>query len=225
MSMGYDSLMKRQALAAALLALLAGPPSPMLRRPSAHFDAGLGGTKAIFTCGTDQEPARRTEGRVSTWNFSALSFTPDFRGMKPLLIPYKSITRLEFGPTPGHRAETVITPPCSLNRQDRYLTIFYKVSADVAGVKEKQDQPESRESREKERQDRQDKRDRKYRMDRKDQRDQAAQEQKKENDKEKEHIAVFEFGEGVLRPTLRIVETRSGKRITYQDAAARKAAR
>ena len=31
--------------------------------------------------------------------------------------------------------------------------------------------------------------------------------------------------ESVLRPTLRIVETRSGKRVTYQDTAARKAAR
>jgi hypothetical protein len=157
--------MKRQALAAALLALLTSAP----------LDAGLGGSKAIFTCGTDPEPARRTEGRVDTAGLSALSFKPDFRGTKPLLIPYKSITRLEFGPTPGRRAETFITPPCVLKRQDRYLTIFYDLE--------------------------------------------------KQKEREKVHIAVFDLGEGVLRQTLRIVEARSGKRVTYQDAAARKAAR
>lgn len=204
--------MTRQAFAAALFALLTSAP----------VAAGLGGSKAILTCGTDPEPARQTEGRVDTGGLSALSFKPDFRGIKPLLIPYKSITRLEFGPTPGRRAETLITPPCSLRRHDYYLTVFYKVSADLD---EKPDKPESRESRERERQDKQDKKDRKYDRDWKDQKDRAAAEEKKELDKEKVHIAVFQIGEGVLRPTLRILETRSGRRVTYQDASARKAAR
>jgi len=209
--------MKRQAIVAALLALLAGAP----------LAAGPGGSKAVFTCGTEKEPARRTEGRVDTWNFSALSFTPDFRGMKPLLIPYKAITRLEFGPTPGRRAEAILTPPCAVKRQDRYLTIFYKVSADVKqeeGTPDSNDSKDAKVSKEtKDRQDREDRRDRKNQKDVKDQKDQAAK--KDEFEKEKEHVAVFELGESVLRPTLKIIETRSGKRITYQDVDARKAAR
>lgn len=199
--------MKRQAIATALLALLAGPPSPRLQPPGALLAAGLGRSKAVFTCGTEPEPARRTEGRVDTWNFSALSFTPDFRGLQKLQIPYKSITRLEFGTAPRLRGDTVITPACPLKRQGHYLTIFYKVSADAA------------EKPEKERQGRQD------RMDRKHQKDKAATDQEKAREKEKEHVALFELGEGVLRPTLRMIETRSGKRITYQNVEARKAAR
>jgi hypothetical protein len=220
--------MNRQALAAALLALLTSAP----------LDAGLGGSKAIFTCGTEPEPARRTEGRVETGGLSALSFKPDFRGIKPLLIPYKSIIRLEFGPTPGRRAGTLITPPCSLRRHDNYLTVFYKVTADIeekSEKSEKSDRPESRASREKERQDKKDKKDRdkdkkdktdkKYDRDPKDQKDRTATEEKKELDEEKVRIAVFQIGEDVLRPTLRILETRSGRRVTYPDASARKAAR
>jgi hypothetical protein len=40
-----------------------------------------------------------------------------------------------------------------------------------------------------------------------------------------EYFAVFELGDKLLRPTLRILETRSGKRIRYEDTRARKAAR
>lgn len=39
----------------------------------------------------------------------------------------------------------------------------------------------------------------------------------------KEQAAVFELGKDIVRTTLEIVETRSGKDITYQDEEARKA--
>ena len=222
--------MNRPALAAALLALLTGAP----------VDAAPG-SKAIFTCGTDLEPARRTEGRVDTGGLSALSFKPDFRGIKPLLIPYKSITRLEFGPAPGRGAEAAITPPCALNGRVRYLTIFYRMELspeeqewrdrrtkeEKKEDQKKKDNPDSRETREKERKELQERTDRKYEMDRKEKEYWERKDRAKEieRDLEKEHIAVFVLDEGLLRPTFRIVETRSGKRVIYQDAAARKAAR
>ena len=41
----------------------------------------------------------------------------------------------------------------------------------------------------------------------------------------KEQAAVFELGKEIVRTTLTIVETRSGKKIDYQDEEARKAGR
>lgn len=41
----------------------------------------------------------------------------------------------------------------------------------------------------------------------------------------KEQAAVFELGKDIIRTTLTIVETRSGKQIEYQDEEARKAGR
>ena len=63
------------------------------------------------------------------------------------------------------------------------------------------------------------------RKDQKDQKDQKDEKDERGVKKEMEYVAVFELGDGVLRPALRILETRSGKRINYQDAQARKAAR
>ena len=41
----------------------------------------------------------------------------------------------------------------------------------------------------------------------------------------KDQVAVLELGKDIVRTTLPIVETRSGKKITYQDDEARKSAR
>lgn len=41
----------------------------------------------------------------------------------------------------------------------------------------------------------------------------------------KEQAAVFELGKAIVRTTLTIVETRSGKKVEYQDEEARKAGR
>jgi hypothetical protein len=256
----------RHALAAALLAALSGTS------PSA-----ADGNKVTYTCGTAPETVKRADGKVNTWNLSAFSFTPDNRSTRPLLIRYRSITRLEFGHTPPHPVETrdtaPITLPCALKpeRKDYYLTIFYK--EEVPDDDEKKATSESKEQRDKKTQARQDRRDRlerwdsknrtdpkddrnqktstnrraqrdqKNASDRRDQRDgtdrkdeKAENDRKDESDrndlkdesgakKEKEYFAVFELGDGVLRPALRILETRSGKRVNFQDANARKAAR
>jgi vacuolar-type H+-ATPase subunit I/STV1 len=63
--------------------------------------------------------------------------------------------------------------------------------------------------------------------------EQEREKQRKERDKEEEKarekkpdaVAVFELGDGILKETLRILESRSGKRIRYQDAEARRSAR
>ena len=40
----------------------------------------------------------------------------------------------------------------------------------------------------------------------------------------KDQVAVLELGKDIVRATLPIVETRSGKRVEYQDDEARKSA-
>jgi hypothetical protein len=273
--------MRRRALAAAVLAAV-----------SATSPSAADGNKVTYTCGTAPETIKRADGRVNTWNLSAFSFTPDNRSTRPLLIRYRSITRLEYGRTPPRPVETddtaPITLPCALKpeRKDYYLTIFYKEEV-PDDEDEKKATSESKEQRDKktqarqDRQDRSDRQDRRDRVDRRDrlepwdsknrtdpkdrnqktsanrraQRDQknagdrrdqrdgtdrkdvkADNDRKDESDqkdvkdesgakKEKEYFAVFELGDGVLRPALRILETRSGKRVNFQDANARKAAR
>jgi hypothetical protein len=44
-------------------------------------------------------------------------------------------------------------------------------------------------------------------------------------DDDKDQVAVIELGKDVVRTMLPIVETRSGKKITYQDEEARKSAK
>jgi hypothetical protein len=46
---------------------------------------------------------------------------------------------------------------------------------------------------------------------------------KDENDKDQ--VAVFELGKDIVRTTLPILETRSGKKMEYQDAKAKKSAK
>jgi hypothetical protein len=41
----------------------------------------------------------------------------------------------------------------------------------------------------------------------------------------KDQVAVLELGKDIVRTTIPIVETRSGKKVTYQDDEARKSAR
>lgn len=45
------------------------------------------------------------------------------------------------------------------------------------------------------------------------------------DDMEKDQVAVIELGKDIVRATLPIVETRSGKKIEYQDEEARKSSR
>jgi hypothetical protein len=70
-----------------------------------------------------------------------------------------------------------------------------------------------------------DRKDVKAANDRRDEGDQKDEKDESGVTNEKEYFAVFELGDGVLRPALRILETRSGKRVNFQDANARKAAR
>jgi type IV secretory pathway VirB10-like protein len=222
----------RRALATISLAMLAG----------ASLLAGRATDKAIYTCGTVPGAVKRAEGRMNTLSLSALSFTPDSRSTKPLLIRYKSITRLEYGRTAPHPIETSETPPialpCTSRRQEPYLIIFYEAippdEDETSGTwqsKEQRDKEEEK-RREKERPDLKERRERAERRDRTDpakqddQRNSKEEElKKKERMKEKEYYAVFELGDKLLRPTLRVLENRSGKRVKYQDAEARKAAR
>ena len=231
--------MTRRALTAAALAVgVAGAGSPLL--------AGRDRNKATYTCGTVPETRKQVEGRVNTWSLSALDFTPDSRAAKPLRIRYKSITRLEYGRTPPHRIETAdtapITLPCALKpeRKDYYLTIFYKeVPADEAAEETKSQWKAQRDAKARERQDRRDRlegreikdrpapKDDKKRTDLTNRRGQKDRQDPRDESRktEKDCFAVFELGDGVLRPALRILETRSGKRINYQDAQARRLAR
>jgi hypothetical protein len=194
--------------------------------------AGRDNNKATYTCGTALGTVKQAEGRLNTLNLATIGFVPDSRTTKPLLIRYRSVTRLEYGRTPPHRIETPETSPvtlrCTSRWQDNHLTIFYKEVPPVV-EDEKKDPSEPKDQREKDKQAREERR---KRLDPKDPQDQTdAKERKKEEKaredrlKEKEHFAVFEIGDGVLRPTLRILETRTGKRIHYQDADSRKAAR
>jgi len=45
------------------------------------------------------------------------------------------------------------------------------------------------------------------------------------SDDDKDQVAVIELGKDIVRATLPIVETRSGKKITYQDEEAKKSAK
>ena len=226
--------MTRQAVAVALLAFLTA--APLVARP--------GASKAVYTCGTDPKRPKRTEGRLDTWSLSSLGFTPDIRTLKPLRILYKSITRIEFGPGPGPRAEHLLEHPCSVDRQDHYLTIFYKEvlpdGEEQADNPDEQDPRDARNAREKafgkkystdphESNDSKEQRDAKDEKRARDEKPLRQSENSKarqqEKEKDKERIAVFVLGEGELRPTLRILETRSGKRVGYRDVASRKAAR
>lgn len=215
--------MTRRALAAVSLAVVvAWAGTPLL--------AGRDTKRAIYSCGTALGTIKRVEGRFNTLNLSTISFTPDSRSSKPLLIRYRSITRLEYGRNPPHWVETSETSPvtlrCTPRWQDYNLTIFYKEVPPVIEDEKNRDPSQPKNQRERDRQAREERRNRLDEKDLKDPKEQKKDPKAKEDLlKEKEHFAVFEIGDGALRPALRILETRSGRRIFYQDAAARRSAR
>lgn len=195
--------------------------------------AGPDNTKAIYSCGTALGMIKRVEGRLNTWSLSTIGFIPDSRVARPLRIRYKSITRIEYGRTPPRRVETSetspVTLPCIARWRDPYLTIFYKEVPPLVEDEKNKDRSAPKDQREKDRQAREERRSRLDQKDVKDPQEQRKDEKlrKAQEDllKEKEHFAVFELGDRVLRSILRILETRSGRRIDYEDAAARRAAR
>jgi hypothetical protein len=240
--------MIRRAVAAVSLAIVAAwAGTPLV--------AGRDSNKATYACGTAFAKLKRVEGRLNTWNLSTFSFTPDSRSTRPLLIPYKSITRLEYGRTPPHWVETPDTSPvtlrCTPRSRDRYLTIFYKEVPPLVEDEKKEDKkkkygrekddekkkedekkkdpPKPMDQWEKDKQARLERRERLDQKELKDLQEKREDEKtKKEKDdllKEKEQFVVFELGDAVLRPTLKVLESRSGRRVTYEDAAARRAAR
>ncbi len=197
--------MTRRAFAAALLAVLAG----------AALSADLGAGKTTYVSWTVSGLKKRTPGKLTTWNLKALSFAPDGRGVKPFAIDYKSIRALEYGRRPGRQRspeEPVFfaDTPHDLADAPHYLTIVY-AAPELKKEPEKKDKEKPEEltleqEREKQRKDRD-------------------QEQEKAQAKKPDAVAVFQLGDGILKETLRILESRSGKRIRYQDAAARRSAR
>jgi hypothetical protein len=136
--------------------------------------AAVGSRKAEYVGGTITGISEAAEGLLDTTTESQLVFTPE-RGKGPsIMIPYTSITELEYGQKAGRRVgAAILVNPLLLfsKKRKHFLTISYKD---------------------------------------KDAKDQAV---------------VLELGKDIVRTTLTIVETRSGKQIEYQDEEARKAGR
>ena len=132
------------------------------------------GKKAEYIGGTIAGMPEKAEGALDTKNESAITFTPDKKGVSPLSIPYDKITSIEYGQKAGRRvAVAVLVSPIALfsKKRKHFLTLSYN---DANG---------------------------------------------------KEQAAVLELGKDIIRTTLTIVQTRSGKEIEYQDEEARKAGR
>ena len=218
-------MIRRAAAGASLAVVIAWTGAPAA--------AGRDDNKATYSCGTALGTIKRAEGRLHTWNLSTLAFTPDSRGTKPVQIRYKSITRMEFGRTPPRWVETPETSPVTLRCTQRWpvqhLTIYYKQVPPEIEDEKKKDPSEPKDQREKDRRAREERRERLDQKELKDpqeqRRDERIKKAKEDLLKEKEHFAVFELGDGGLRSTLRILETRTGRRIKYEDAAARRRAR
>ncbi|MEZ5418852.1 MAG: hypothetical protein R2708_16140 [Vicinamibacterales bacterium] len=150
---------------AALVAIIvaAGPPL-----------AAVGKNKAEYVGGTISSVREEAEGELDTSTESQLVFTPQ-RGKGPsVMIPYSSITSLEYGQKAGRRVgAAILVSPLLLfsKKRKHFFTIAF-------------------------------------------------------TDKEgKDQAIVLELGKDIVRTTLTIVETRSGKQIEYQDEEARKAGR
>ena len=136
--------------------------------------AAVGSRKAEYVGGTISAITEEAEGLLDTTTEAQLIFTPE-RGKGPsVVIPYTSITSLEYGQKAGRRVgAAILVSPLLLfsKKRKHFLTISYK-------------------------------------------------------DKDaKEQAVVLELGKDIVRTTLTIVETRSGKEIEYQDEEARKAGR
>lgn len=134
----------------------------------------VGSRKAEYVGGTIAALTEEAEGLLDTTTEAQLVFTPE-RGKGPsVLIPYTSITSLEYGQKAGRRVgAAILVNPLLLfsKKRKHFFTIAFK---DKDG---------------------------------------------------KEQAVVLELGKDIVRTTLTIVETRSGKDIEYQDDDARKAGR
>jgi hypothetical protein len=136
--------------------------------------AAVGSRKAEYVGGTITAITEEAEGLLDTTTESQLIFTPE-RGKGPsVVIPYNTITSLEYGQKAGRRVgAAILVSPLLLfsKKRKHFFTIAFK-------------------------------------------------------DKDaKEQAVVLELGKDIVRTTLTIVETRSGKEIEYQDDDARKAGR
>lgn len=130
--------------------------------------------KAEYVGGTIAGIQEKAEGNLDTATEAQMVFTPE-RGRGPsLIIPYASITGLEYGQKAGRRvgAAILVNPLLLFSKKRKH---FFTI-----GFKDKDG---------------------------------------------KEQAIVLELGKDIVRTTLTIIETRSGKEIEYQDDEARKAGR
>lgn len=156
--------MSRRLIAASLVLVLA------IEVPLGAVDS----KKAEYVGGTISSISEQAEGLLDTTTDTQLVFTPERGKGRSLMIPYASITGLEYGQKAGRRvAVALLVSPLALfsKKRKHFLTISFK---DAEG---------------------------------------------------KEQAAVLELGKDIVRTTLTIVETRSGKEIEYQDDEAKKAGR
>jgi len=130
--------------------------------------------KAEYVGGTISTIQEKAEGNLDTATDTQMVFTPE-RGKGPsLMVPYASISSLEYGQKAGRRVGVaILINPLALfsKKRKHFFTVGFKD---------------------------------------KDGKDQAI---------------VLELGKDIVRTTLTVVETRSGKEIEYQDDEARKAGR
>lgn len=91
------------------------------------------GDKAVYVGGTSPLP-EKSEGPLSTQATDHVTFTT--KKVKPLIIPYTSITGLEYGQKAGRRVGVaVMVSPLALfsKKRNHFLTISYK---DPAGTEQ-----------------------------------------------------------------------------------------
>ncbi|MBA3298102.1 MAG: hypothetical protein H0U19_14340 [Acidobacteria bacterium] len=125
--------------------------------------------KAMYVGGTIAGMKEKTEGQFDTTDETNLIFRA--KKSPEMLVPYASITELEYGQKAGRRVGmAIMVSPLALfsKKRNHFLTITY---TDAAG---------------------------------------------------KEQAAVFELGKDIVRTAVKVVETRSGKDVQYQDDDARK---
>jgi FlaG/FlaF family flagellin (archaellin) len=130
--------------------------------------------KAEYVGGTISGIQEKAEGNLDTATEAQMVFTPE-RGRGPsLIIPYASITGLEYGQKAGRRvgAAILVNPLLLFSKKRKH---FFTI-----GFKDKDG---------------------------------------------REQAIVLELGKDIVRTTLTVIETRSGKEIEYQDDEARKAGR
>jgi hypothetical protein len=81
---------------------------------------------AMYVSGTIPAVKPQAEGRLSTANPSRMTFEP--KGGAPISIPYASITSVEYGQKPGHRAGlAILLSPLALfaKKRHHYLALTY----------------------------------------------------------------------------------------------------